>query len=93
VFIIFCAKGIINVAITPTTFQQIDGAGFSSNFLFSIMLLIFLPLAHIKRRKRIFVVIAIIFSLASYISWFSSTSWWAEYDISTAEQKIIAVLL
>ena len=37
--------------------------------------------------------VAIILGFASCLSWFSSTAWWAEYDISPAEQKIIAVLL
>src|SRR5919108_1619604 len=73
--------------------QQIDDAGFSSSFLFCILLLIIFLLAYIKRRKRICVDVAIILGLASYLVWFSGTDLWAEYDISLEEQKIIAVLL
>jgi hypothetical protein len=71
--------------------QQIDDAGFSSSFLFCI-LVIFL-LAYIKRRKRICVDVVIILGLASCPAWFSGTDLWAEYDISLEEQKIIAVFL
>jgi general stress protein CsbA len=73
--------------------QQICSGAFSSSLLFSIMLIVSLLLAYIKRRKRFCIAIAIILGFASCLSWFSSTAWWAKYDISPAEQKIIAVLL
>lgn len=46
-----------------------------------------------KEKKRFCVAVAIILGFASSLSWFSSKAWWAEYDISPAEQKIIAALL
>ena len=62
--------------------QQIYNSGFSSTLLLSIMLLVSLPLAYIKRRKKICVAVTIILLMTSYLCWFSSTAWWAEYNIS-----------
>jgi uncharacterized membrane protein (UPF0136 family) len=73
--------------------QQIYNSGFSSTFLLSIMLLVSLPLAYIKRRKTICVAVTIILLMTSYLCWFSSNAWWAEYNITYGEQKIIAILV
>ena len=87
------ASAMSQLPILSQPLQQICNGGFGSSLLFSIMLIVSLLLAYIKRRKRFCVAVAIIFGFASCLSWFSSTAWWAEYDISPAEQKIIAVLL
>jgi hypothetical protein len=73
--------------------QQICTDSFSSTILFSIMLLVSLLLAYTKRRRKFCIAVAVILEFASCLSWFSSTAWWAEYDISPREQKIIALLL
>jgi hypothetical protein len=87
------ASAMSQLPILSQPLQQICNAGFSSSLIFSIMLIVSLLLAYIKRRKRFCVAVAIILGFASCLSWFSSTTWWADYDISPAEQKIIAVLL
>jgi uncharacterized membrane protein YfcA len=87
------ASAISPLPILSQPFQQICNGSFCSSLIFSIMLIVNLLLAYIKRRKRFYVAVAIIFGFASCLSWFSSKAWWAEYDISPAEQKIIAILL
>jgi uncharacterized membrane protein (UPF0136 family) len=62
--------------------QQIYNGGFSSTFLLSLILLVILLLTYIKRRKKICVAVTIILIMTSYLCWFSSTAWWAEYNIS-----------
>ena len=87
------ASAMSLLLILSQPLQQICNGGFSSTLLFSIMLLVSLLLVYIKRRKRFCAAVAILLGFASCLSWFSSNAWWAEYDISPAEQKIIAVLL
>ena len=87
------ASAMSLLPILSQPLQQICNGGFGSSLLFSIMLIVSLLLTYIKRRKRFCVTVAIILGFASCLSWFSSTARWAEYDISPAEQKIIAILL
>ena len=92
-FVVQTASAISRLPILSQPLQQICNNGFSSNHLFSIMMLAILLLAYIKRRRRFCVAVAIILGFASCLSWFSSTAWLAEYNITSGEQKIIAVLL
>ncbi len=94
-FLLFAVQRASAMSLLPILsqpFQQICTDSFGSTLLFSIILLVSLLLAYIKRRKFC-VAVAVILEFASCLSWFSSTAWWAEYDISPRDQKIIAVLL
>jgi hypothetical protein len=64
-----------------------------ANFLFSIALLTLLVVIFIKRRKIFRAAIGSILSFSSYVCWFSTASWWSEYNISPLEQRFIAVVL
>ena len=86
-------ESTMSLLIPLQPLQQIYNSGFSSTFLLSIMLLVSLPLAYIKGRKKICVAVTIILLMTSYLCWFSSTAWWVEYNITSGEQKIIAILL
>src|SRR5215203_383243 len=61
------------------------------NFLFSIALLTLLVVIFIKRRKIFRVAIGSILGFSSYVCWFSTASWWSEYNIGPLELRFIAV--
>src|ERR671911_560774 len=72
--------------------QKSDRSIFDGSFLFSIALLALLVIIFIKRRKIFRVAIGSILFLSSYICWFSIDTW-SEYNISSYEQRSIAVIL
>jgi hypothetical protein len=63
------------------------------NFLFSIALLTVLIVIFIKRSKIFRAAVGSILGFSSYVCWFSTASWWSEYNIGPLEQRFLAVVL
>ena len=72
--------------------QNPDRSIFDGSILFSIALLALLVIIFIRRRKRFRVAIGSILFLSSFICWFSIGAW-SEYNISSYEQRSVAVIL
>jgi TctA family transporter len=75
------------------TLQQTGDANYGSTFFFSVMLFAILPIAYLRRRKRIRVAVGVLLGLISYFCWFSSTIWVEYNNIDLNEQRVIAILV
>ena len=71
---------------------RIEYRSYNVDLFFLTILLGLVAIAYVKRRKRVRLIVSLSLCMLSFLCWFSINAW-SEYNISSYEQRFIAVIL
>lgn len=71
---------------------RIEYHSYNVDLFFLTILLGLVAIAYVKRRKRVRLIVSLSLCMLSFLCWFSINAW-SEYNISSYEQRSIAVFL